>query len=334
MNRKRLFLIAALALTLAGFTSFLVYRFMNANLANAKSPMTTVVVAAVDLDPGARLEEKDLRLVKLPNSDLPEGYFQNPSEIAGRGVIVPIFKNDLVLDRKLAAEKAGSGLPSMIPAGMRAVSVKVNDVVNVAGFAVPGTRVDVLVTGNPDKSNDPGNMTTITVLENVQVLTAGTKLQQASDGSAQDFPVITLLVSPEDAQKLTLAAGSGQLSLALRQAASSQGELTQRVTLADLSGEMPSDAAKRQSEAARLAALEEERKRADEQFSGIRSDIKSLGAAFDDKLSKLKQPAPDREVKEVVKEVVKYVQPEPPANASVGVFRGMERQVYDVPRAQ
>jgi len=215
MNRKRLFLIAALALTLAGFTSLLVYKLMNAHL-NAKGPMVTVVVAAADLEPGARLEEKDLRLVKLPDTDLPDGYFQNATEIVGRGVIVPIFKNDLVLNKKLAAEKAGSGLPSMIPSGMRAVSVKVNDVVNVAGFAVPGTRVDVLVTGNPDKSNDPGNVTTTTVLENVQVLTAGTKLQQASDGSAQNFPVITLLVSPEDAQKLTLASMEGRIQLALR----------------------------------------------------------------------------------------------------------------------
>jgi len=216
MNRKRLYLIAALALTLAAFTSLLVYKALNSNLANTKGPMITVVVAAVDLDPGARLEEKDLRLVKLPDADLPEGYFQNATQIVGRGVIVPIIKNDLVLDRKLASEKAGSGLPSMIPSGMRAVSVKVNDVVNVAGFAVPGTRVDVLVTGNPDKSNDPGNVTTTTVLENVQVLTAGTKLQQASDGSAQNFPVITLLVSPEDAQKLTLASMEGRIQLALR----------------------------------------------------------------------------------------------------------------------
>src|SRR6266404_4831547 len=110
MNRKRLFLIAALALTLAGFTSLLVYKFMNASLANAKSPMTTVVVAAVDLDPGARLEEKDLRLVKLSDTDLPEGYYRSATEIVGRGVIIPIIKNDLVLDRKLASEKAGSGL--------------------------------------------------------------------------------------------------------------------------------------------------------------------------------------------------------------------------------
>jgi len=216
MNRKRLFLIAALALALAGFTSVLVYRLMNANMVNAKGPTTTVVVAAIDLDAGARLEEKDLRLVKLPSSDLPDGYFQNPSEIAGRGVIVPIFKNDLVLNRKLAADKAGSGLPSLIPAGMRAVSVKVNDVVNVAGFAVPGTRVDVLVTGNPDKSNDPGTVTTTTVLENVQVLTAGDKLQQNAEGGSQNFPVITLLVSPEDAQKLTLASMEGRIQLALR----------------------------------------------------------------------------------------------------------------------
>jgi pilus assembly protein CpaB len=216
MNRRRLLLIAALAVALAGFTSIFVYRILNANLANNAGSTITVVAAAVDLDPGARLEEKDLRLVKIPAADAPDGVFRNPSEIAGRGVIVPIFKNDLVIDRKLAAEKAGSGLPSMIPAGMRAVSVKVNDVVNVAGFAVPGTRVDVLVTGSPDKSNDPGAVTTTTVLENVQVLTAGNKLQQNSDGGAQNFPVITLLVSPEDAQKLTLATTEGRIQLALR----------------------------------------------------------------------------------------------------------------------
>jgi pilus assembly protein CpaB len=216
MNRRRLFLIAALALALAGFTSVLVFKLMNANLVNAKGPTTTVVVAAIDLDAGSRLEEKDLRLVKLPSGDLPDGYFQTATEIVGRGVIVPIFKNDLVLTKKLAAEKAGSGLPSMIPAGMRAVSVKVNDVVNVAGFAVPGTRVDVLVTGNPEKSNDPGAVTTTTVLENVQVLTAGDKLQQNSDPGSQNFPVITLLVSPQDAQKLTLASMEGRIQLALR----------------------------------------------------------------------------------------------------------------------
>jgi pilus assembly protein CpaB len=104
-------------------------------------------------------------------------------------------------------------LPSLIPPGMRAVSVRVNDVVSVAGFVVPGTRVDVLLTGNPTGANQEQ---TTTVLENVAVIATGPTLARTPSGEPQISAVITLLVSPDDAQKLTLAQAQGRIQLSLR----------------------------------------------------------------------------------------------------------------------
>src|SRR5262249_51797014 len=120
------------------------------------------------------------------------------------------------LTTKVAGENAGAGLPATIPPGMRAVAVKVNDVISVAGFAQPGTRVDVLLTGNPTKENDPANVTATTILQNVQVLAAGQKMQTNQEGKAQTVTVITLLVNPEQAQKVALATQEGRIQLALR----------------------------------------------------------------------------------------------------------------------
>lgn len=217
MNRNRLVMIGIVALGLAGIVSLLIYRFLRvATVANRGTPMVTVVAAANDLPVGTRLEEKDVRLIKMPQSDLPPGTFFNTQEVVGRGVIVPITKNDLVLSSKLAGENAGAGLPGLIAQGMRAVSVKVNDVISVAGFVTPGTRVDVLLTGSPTRDNDPGSILTTTVLQNVQVLAAGQRLQRNEKGEPQQVTVITLLVNPDDAQKLTLASSEGRIQLALR----------------------------------------------------------------------------------------------------------------------
>lgn len=225
MDRKRLLMIGIVALAVAGFASYAVYRVLSISLSaashNAAQP---AVVAANDLSVGQRLEEKDLRLVKLPASDLPSGYHTTTSELVGRGVVLPMGKNELVLDTKIASDKSGSGLPALIPEGMRAVSVKVNDVISVAGFVVPGTRVDVLLTGNPTRDNDPGNTQTTTVLQNVQVLAAGQKLQRSDKGEAETVPVITLMVSPEDAQKLALASSEGRIQLSLRNPIDTQKE--------------------------------------------------------------------------------------------------------------
>ncbi len=172
-----------------------------------------VMVAANDLQVGQRVDEHDIRIIRINPADLPAGAPRRRSDVLGHGVIVPISKGEFILPNRLAGENAGSGLPSLIPPGMRAVSVRVNEVVSVAGFVTPGTRVDVLLTGTPAGGSDEQ---TTTVLQNVAVLASGHTLERTSTGEAQTTAVITLLVTPADAQRLALASTEGHIQLALR----------------------------------------------------------------------------------------------------------------------
>ena len=212
MNRTRLLFIGLVALVLGGLLASVVYRTLQARTAPAP-PGVDVVIAANDVAVGAKLADSDLKVVKWPEGDLPNGYFHSKTRAVGRGVVLPITRGEFILNNKLAGENAGSGMPGLIPPGMRAVSVRVNEVVAVAGFVVPGTRVDVLLTGNPTGGGEPQ---TTTVLENVAVLATGQKLERNSAGEPQSAAVITLLVSPEDAQRLTLASSEGRIQLTLR----------------------------------------------------------------------------------------------------------------------
>ncbi len=170
-----------------------------------------VVVAADDIQVGSKLEAHDVKVITLPQSAVPPGAFSATSQVLGRGAVLPVSKGEFVMPSKLAALNAGAGLPSMIPPGMRAVSVRVNDVVSVAGFVQPGTHVDVLATGSQGNERQ-----TITVLENVAVIAVGGSLLERIGMGEQSAPVITLLVSPDDAQKLALASQEGRIQLALR----------------------------------------------------------------------------------------------------------------------
>jgi len=213
MNRNRLLLIGFIALALGAFASFGVYRNLQSKVGIKTVPGEDVIVAAEDLQVGAKIEDKDIKLVHFPSADLPAGVFHIRGKLVGRGVVLPIARGEFILTSKVAGENAGSGLPALIPPGMRAVSVRVNDTSSVAGFVLPGTRVDVLLTGNPEGSNE---QQTTTVLENVAVLANGSRLERSSTGEPQSAPVITLLVSPDDAAKLTLASNQGRIQLALR----------------------------------------------------------------------------------------------------------------------
>src|ERR1700746_3871007 len=212
MNRTRLWMIGVLALAVGAFVSLLVYRNMVGRGPSTVEAGADVIVAAGDIQVGARVEDHDVRVAKFPASGLPAGAYSKKSQVLGRGVIIPISRGEFILPSKLAPENAGAGLPSLIPPGMRAVSVRVNEVVSVAGFVGPGTRVDVLLTGTPGSG---GEQETTTVLQNVAVLASGHTLERTATGEAQTTAVITLLVSPDDAQRPTLAS-SGHLQLALR----------------------------------------------------------------------------------------------------------------------
>lgn len=213
MNRTRLLMIGALALALGLLTSGYVYKNLQAKTVGNAEPGIDVIVAADDIQVGQKVEEHDIKIVKIPVSALPPNTPRRKSDVVGHGVIVPITKGEFILPTKLAAENAGAGLPALIPPGMRAIAVRVNDVTSVAGFVTAGTRVDVLLTGTPTGNTD---QETTTVLQNIAVLTAGSRLERSSTGEAQSVPVITLLVTPEDAQRLTLAGSQGHIQLALR----------------------------------------------------------------------------------------------------------------------
>jgi pilus assembly protein CpaB len=212
MNRTRLLMIGVVALALGAFVSLFVYKNLQGRPATVEAG-ADVIVAADDIQVGSRVEEHDIRIARFPASGLPPGAYTKRSQVMGRGVIIPISKGEFVLPSKLAPENAGAGLPALIPPGMRAVSVRVTEVVSVAGFVGPGTRVDVLLTGTPGGSSESQ---TTTVLQNVAVIASGQRLERNAAGEAQATPVITLLASPEDAERLTLASSEGKIQLVLR----------------------------------------------------------------------------------------------------------------------
>src|ERR1700693_3237024 len=178
-------------------------------------PTIQVVVSSRALPLGTRLQADDLKLVTWPASQPVEGMFTRVQDCVNRAVITSMVENEPLLEGKLAPRQGGAGLSATIPDGMRAVSVSVNDVIGVAGFVVPGTMVDVLVTGSTSVGGQTTNVTR-TFLENVRVMAAGQKVEQDREGKPQTVPVITLLVSPEDAIALTMASTQGRIQLALR----------------------------------------------------------------------------------------------------------------------
>jgi pilus assembly protein CpaB len=217
MARKRIVTVLLIAMTVGAVFAMGTYRYVKAMPAASAHPVDTakVVVAASNMDVGTALRAEDLKVIDWPAKAIPEGAFHKPEELVGRGLIQPVVAFEPMLPGKLSSLEAGAGLPPVIPEGMRALSVRVNDVIGVAGYVLPGNRVDVLVTVSPTDKHD--DITTKLILPNVQVLTSGTKIERDVD---KDKPVsvsvVTLLVDPEQAERLTLASTEGKIQLALR----------------------------------------------------------------------------------------------------------------------
>jgi len=212
----RVFMVFVLAITAGGALAFGTYNYMQHLPARSVSlPTRPVVVAAADLDIGAELRREDIRIIDWPANAVPANAFSDPKDVIGRGLVLPVIENEPFLPMKLASKEAGSGLPPVIPPGLRAVSVRVNEVIGVAGYVLPGTRVDVVATVSP--SGQGSDMTSKVILTNVQVLAAGTKIDRETDkNKPMPVSVVTLLVNPEEAERLTLASTEGKIQLALR----------------------------------------------------------------------------------------------------------------------
>ena len=195
-----------------------------------------VVVTARPLGVGVMVKPADIKVVKIATSAFPKGAFSKVEDVLDRPVISNMLLEEPVLEGRLAAKGSGLGLAPTIPVGMRAVTVRVNDVASVSGFVLPGMRVDVLVTGRPPSAE--GDMTS-TVLQNMLVLSAGTTIQADARGQAIQAPTVTLLATPEQSETLTLAGNEGRLQLVLRNSSDQSVETTNGRYISELYGAAP-----------------------------------------------------------------------------------------------
>jgi pilus assembly protein CpaB len=214
---RRFLTVLGVSLVFALVVSSVFYQMTSRAGSSAEAPVVSdeidVVVAARPLSVGVMVKTPDIKLVKMPSTALPKGAFTKVEEVLDRPVVSNILLDEPILDGRLAAKGSGLGLAPTIPMGMRAVTVRVNDVAGVAGFVLPGMHVDVLVTGTP-----PAGTATMTntVLQNMLVLSAGKELQADARGNAMPTPTVTLMASPAEAETLTLANSEGRIQLVLR----------------------------------------------------------------------------------------------------------------------
>ena len=198
-----------------------------------QTDMKDVVIATRPLGIGVMVKPADVKLLKVSADAFPKGAFQKVEEVLDRPVVSNILLDEPLLEGRLAVKGSGLGLAPTIPVGMRAVTVRVNDVAGAAGFVLPGLRVDVLVTGHPPSGDS--NMTS-TVLQNVLVLSAGQAMQADARGSPVSVSTVTLLVTPSDAETLTLANGEGRIQLVLRNSSDEGIEKTPGRYISELYG--------------------------------------------------------------------------------------------------
>ena len=235
MNRGvRVLLVLLVAIVMAGIASYAVYQgIQRIPVREVEVASQPVVVAATAMPVGALVGSNDVKLAAWPTKNPVAGAFATTDEVAGRGLVAPVLENEPITTAKLAPRESGAGLAPTIPLGMRAVSVKVNEVIGVAGFVVPGARVDVLATVSLGDSS-----ITRTVVSNLQVLASGTRVDQEEAKNGKPIPasVVTLLTTPEDAERVTLASSQGQILLVLRNPLDIAPTTTAGVRLASLIG--------------------------------------------------------------------------------------------------
>lgn len=216
---RRFVTVLGVSLLFALAVTVVFYKLTSAGSSGPAAPAAAtetkdLVVAARPLPMGTMIKAEDIKLVKFPAAQYPKGAFAKPEEVIDRPVTSNILAEEPVLDGRLAVRGSGVGLAPKIPKGMRAVTISVTDVAGVSGFVLPGSRVDVLVTGNPPRAG--GEILTRTVLQNMTVLSADQNLQTDQKTTAIAARTVTLLASPEQAETLTLAQSQGRVQLILR----------------------------------------------------------------------------------------------------------------------
>jgi pilus assembly protein CpaB len=237
MVDRRFLTVLGVSLVFALVVSSIFYQLTaragNAPKRNDPVDQKDIVIAARPLSVGVTIKPGDIKLAKIASEAFPKGAFAKVEEVIDRPVVSNILMDEPLLEGRLAIRGSGLGLAPIIPVGMRAVSVRVNDVAGVAGFVLPGMRVDVLVTGRPPAGD--GSITS-TCLQNILVLSAGQTIQPDARGQAIQAPTVTLLATPEQAEILTLANSEGHIQLVLRNGSDQTIEKTPGRTVNELYG--------------------------------------------------------------------------------------------------
>jgi pilus assembly protein CpaB len=233
---RRLTIIVCCALILSVCISYLVYRAVGTRLNAGKSPRPEqIIVATRDLEVGALIHSADLKTAGWMGP-LPKGAVLKTDSILDRGVISRIYEGEPVTENRLALQGSGGGMAGIIPPGMRACAIKVNDVVGVAGFVVSGMRVDVLISGQPPNGNANDGPRVRTLLQNIEVLSAGTNFRKDQEGKPEQAQVVNLLVTPPQAEILSLASNETHIQLVLRNPVDTQLSVPPGTMMSDLFG--------------------------------------------------------------------------------------------------
>jgi len=234
--------VVAVSLIWAGLVAGAFYRLAGGAGGRTRAALKQVVVATRQIPAGGTLDRDSVALRGVPESLFPAGAFSHLDDVLDRPVIGTIEASEPVVEARLAVKGSGPGLGPLIPPGMRAIAVRVNDVVGVAGFVLPGMRVDVLVTGNPPNGGQ-ANPETQTVLQNITVLAAGQSVQTDGRNQPAVVPVVTLLVTPAEAEALTLANAEGKIQLVLRNSTDRTVVASGGKKLREIYGTPPAEAA-------------------------------------------------------------------------------------------
>lgn len=215
--QNRLLGVVIFAVLIALGASVVLYQLLLRRMGSGPGgPSAQVLVATRDLAVGAIVGEQDVETVKW-GGPVPQGSIQKIEDIVGRAAVAPTYKGAPIINANFAPKGAGAGLAVTIPPGKRAVAVKVDQVVGLAGFVLPGMRVDVIATGDPpDKSKEVLGTQARTILQNIEVLSAGQNLQPDREGKPVPVQVVNLLVTPEEAEILSLAGNETKIQLVLR----------------------------------------------------------------------------------------------------------------------
>ncbi len=235
MNR-RLLNILLIAFVIAAGCTYVVFRLIGSRISGPRLTPTRVMAAAADIKLGSVLRNTDLTTIDVIGTP-PKGAILKPEDAVGRGVMSNLYMGEPILESRLAPVGSGGGLAATIPPGMRAAAVKVNEVVGVAGFVTPGMHVDVLISGTPPGASNAAEGSRVkTLLQNIEVLSAGTDIQRDAEGKPQQVQVVNLLVTPDQAEALSLASNETHIQLVLRNPLDNQVAQPNGTGIAELFG--------------------------------------------------------------------------------------------------